>query len=172
MRAFPLCGPDLKGWRTNYAKVKAVPLHLTPTEIPEKSEKMVQPSSGLPVIDSACSPFHRALLEFGHCGWEGMSASSSGCSCSRRGLGWIPPGMASCSDDCRWRLLDLLLPSGVRVAGPHSRCLVLFPDTDVWLWLRGPGGAQPGHPRWFPHHQPSLWLRCHPGHPCCWPGLW
>lgn len=68
MRAFPLCGPDLKGWRTNYAKVKAVPLHLTPTETPEKSEKMVQPSSGLPVIDSASSPFHRALLEFGHCG--------------------------------------------------------------------------------------------------------
>lgn len=63
MRAFRLYGPGLKGCRRNCAWVmKAAPLYPTPTEIPEKSEKMGQPSFGLPVVDSASSPFQRALL--------------------------------------------------------------------------------------------------------------
>lgn len=42
--------------------MKAFSLHRTPVEIREKSVKMVQLSSGLPVADFASSTFHRALL--------------------------------------------------------------------------------------------------------------
>ena len=130
---------------------------------------MVPLPSGLTVANSVSSPFHRTLLEWSWDPGAGracllMTAAGGEGLDSRKGLLFLHEGSG------RW--LTSSLSSGVRVIGPHSPCFVLFPDTDVWLWLCGPGRAQPGHPRWFPHHQPGLWLRRDPRHPYCWPGLW
>lgn len=168
MRTVPPLGTRPEGLGEELLRWEC-PLPLALIENRDKSMEMVPLPSGLTVANSVSSPFHRTLLEWSWDPGAGracllMTAAGGEGFDSRKGLLFPHEGSG------RW--LASSLSSGVRVIGPHSPCFVLFPDTDVWLWLCGPGRAQPGHPRWFPHHQPGLWLRRDPRHPYCWPGLW
>lgn len=144
-----LCVPGLEDTDRNCYSDSPLPC---PSGTQEKPGNIVQPS-GLPVTcPLLVFPQGSVMFKMQHKQVKGSQLQQEGF------------GLGSRKD------LQSSLMAGV--AGLNGTSFALFSDTDVWLWLRGSGGAQSGHPRWLPHHQLGFWLRGHPCHLGGRPSVW